>query len=184
MTAWCSFSPCCGREEDKGYIRQVLRGFCPRATIVRLLLLNLLFKVTTIVNNIIYHLFLFFILILFYTYFYYSVERVNCHTFHSDYTLYDCVTHCKYSLKQYCELLHRIVFIFVYLSILYLRFFQVLCLLLTYQGKFLVCENVLGNKPDSDSADYMRHINLNLNLNNHMKLISKFTLDLSATLCN
>ncbi len=36
---------------------------------------------------------------------------------------------------------------------LYFFLLTVYCYALIYQGKFLVCENLLGNKPDSDS-DY------------------------------
>ncbi len=46
-------------------------------------------KLLTIVNIIIYDLFIFFIVILFYTYFHCIVEGANSHTFHYDYTLHD-----------------------------------------------------------------------------------------------
>ncbi len=57
-------------------------------------------KVTTIVNIIIYYLFLFFILILFHTYFYCIIEGANGHTFHYDYTLFDYMWQIKLELEN------------------------------------------------------------------------------------
>ncbi len=47
-----------------------------------------------------------------------------------------------------------LLFIFLTFSVLFLlsSFLCVYCLAPIYQGKFLVCENLLGNKPDSDFA--------------------------------
>ncbi len=59
----------------------------------------LLFKVTTIVNIIIYYLFYSLFLCYLTLIFYYTIEEANGHTFHYDYTQYDYMWQVTWNLK-------------------------------------------------------------------------------------